>query len=77
MREGWICPRCGKANAPWRACCDCHTTVTHSTSGYIETLGDNVNFPHKTTAASTKIHKGETYTVRYPFGEWRKNDKSE
>lgn len=23
MSEGWICPRCGKAWAPWVAQCDC------------------------------------------------------
>lgn len=21
--RGWICPKCGKANAPWKASCDC------------------------------------------------------
>lgn len=27
---GWICPKCGKVLAPWRAECDCHkkTTIT-------------------------------------------------
>lgn len=20
---GWICPRCGRVNAPWQACCPC------------------------------------------------------
>ena len=25
--EGWICPRCGKVNAPWRAECDCKPKV--------------------------------------------------
>lgn len=23
MKEGWICPRCGKANAPFIGWCDC------------------------------------------------------
>lgn len=23
MKEGWICPRCGKANAPFIVSCDC------------------------------------------------------
>lgn len=23
MKEGWICPRCGKVNAPFAMSCDC------------------------------------------------------
>ena len=23
MNEGWICPRCGRVNAPFRPYCDC------------------------------------------------------
>lgn len=23
MEEGWVCPRCGKVNAPFIASCDC------------------------------------------------------
>jgi len=23
MNEGWVCPRCGKVNAPWKESCDC------------------------------------------------------
>ena len=23
MKEGWICPRCGKVNAPFIVSCDC------------------------------------------------------
>lgn len=21
--RGWICPKCGRANAPWKSSCDC------------------------------------------------------
>ena len=24
MKEGWICPRCGKVNAPFMPNCDCN-----------------------------------------------------
>lgn len=23
MDQGWICPKCGKVNAPWKESCDC------------------------------------------------------
>lgn len=29
MKEGWICPRCGKVNAPFIASCDCKPAVTN------------------------------------------------
>ena len=28
---GWICPKCGKVLAPWRAECDCHKKTTTTT----------------------------------------------
>lgn len=31
MKEGWICPRCGKVNAPFMPSCDC-TSSYHSTA---------------------------------------------
>lgn len=23
MQEGWVCPKCGTVNAPWKDKCDC------------------------------------------------------
>lgn len=23
MNHGWVCPKCGKVNAPWKESCDC------------------------------------------------------
>ena len=31
MKEGWICPRCGKVNAPFIASCDCNPSVVNNT----------------------------------------------
>lgn len=30
MKEGWICPRCGKINAPFIASCGCKPLVTNN-----------------------------------------------
>ena len=30
-QRGWICPKCGKVLAPWRAECDCHEKMTTTT----------------------------------------------
>lgn len=28
MKEGWLCPRCKKVNAPWVSQCTCNETIT-------------------------------------------------
>ena len=28
MNIGWICPRCGKVNAPWKDACDCVLSIS-------------------------------------------------
>lgn len=30
MKEGWICPKCGKVLAPWVSECDCYRQQTNS-----------------------------------------------
>ncbi len=27
--EGWVCPKCGKVNAPWKPSCDCNDPRNH------------------------------------------------
>lgn len=29
MQEGWICPRCGKVNAPFIGSCDCKPVASN------------------------------------------------
>ena len=51
---GWICPKCGKVLAPWRAECDCHKMTTTTT--------DKSNTPFIT---GTSINNGQTPDVKY------------
>ena len=44
MKEGWICPRCGKVNAPFAMSCDCKPS---SASNFSKEFGyDNMNCWH-------------------------------
>lgn len=29
MKEGWVCPKCGKVLAPWVPSCDCYKMTLH------------------------------------------------
>lgn len=49
IQYGWVCPKCGTANAPWKSFCDCfNKTITC----------DDLN----TTAVSQKQYKPYTTT---------------
>lgn len=44
MKEGWICPRCGKVNAPFAMSCDCKPS---SKSNFPKEFGyDNMDCRH-------------------------------
>lgn len=32
-QEGWLCPRCGTVNAPWKGHCDCRPATIVITNG--------------------------------------------
>lgn len=44
MKEGWICPRCGKVNAPFAMSCDCKPSPVSNFSKELEC--DNMNCQH-------------------------------
>jgi len=33
--RGWICPKCGRANAPWKSSCDCTYYVPYIPPYYL------------------------------------------
>ena len=39
VKEGWVCPRCGRALAPWMSECPCYRTRTIVTNRYIAVGG--------------------------------------
>jgi len=34
MNHGWVCPVCGRVNAPWKATCDCNGNSNYGTYAY-------------------------------------------
>ena len=57
---GWICPKCGKALAPWRAECDCHKKMTTTTDK--SNITDQSDTPFIT---GTSINNKQTPDVSY------------
>ena len=50
MAYGWVCPRCGRVNAPWTSQCDCSGSIykkidTWSPSGIPEACRNCSNHP--------------------------------
>lgn len=48
-QQGWICPKCGRVNAPWLPCCDCTVSQTTGTAG-----NSSVPYIVKTSSTSTE-----------------------
>ena len=35
-QQGWVCPKCGRVNAPWKGTCDCYKDTNTVTTDKIE-----------------------------------------
>lgn len=35
-QQGWVCPKCGRVNAPWKGTCDCYKDTNTVTTNKIE-----------------------------------------
>lgn len=57
---GWICPKCGRANAPWKSSCDC--TENHN----VITCDDTVD---TTWSNSILNDKNAKFTIYIPIDE--------
>lgn len=47
-QRGWICPKCGRVNAPWKPSCDCVST---------QTTGTGTAYLVKTSSVSQDSHE--------------------
>ena len=71
MNEGWICPRCGRVNAPFMPYCDCKVSVSdiipnqcnHQWECYgVSTAGTHYRCA-KCGQTKTEIYNPEHYVV--------------
>src|ERR1043166_4198843 len=74
MSEGWVCPLCGTAWAPWVAMCNCTRNVAATTTYVRPPLCDHANTEERTVGLCCRTcghvvrpgppaTKGGTYTV--------------
>jgi predicted RNA-binding Zn-ribbon protein involved in translation (DUF1610 family) len=57
MPTGWVCPKCGKVNAPWVASCDCKAQIVY------------VSYPVY-VPPYTPYYPTYPYTPYYPSPTW-------
>lgn len=60
MKEGWICPRCGKVNAPFIGACDCKPNMPASNANSECGCGGQHEW-HISSCWNTIIGSGCTY----------------
>ena len=54
MKEGWICPRCGKVNAPFIPNCDCKPDEVISNA-----VGGGITYICDKCGATKKVYNSE------------------
>lgn len=64
IQEGWVCPRCGRVNAPWLPNCSCgsnETVVTTDNTSPSNTAWSIAESPHIKVEWTNKdnLNKGE------------------
>lgn len=75
MKEGWICPRCGKVNAPFIGWCDCKPDEAISNADsecpcgwehqwrimvcYDNAVGDGITYICDKCGATKKVYNSE------------------
>ena len=58
MQEGWICPRCGKVNAPWNPWCSCEPkqiSNTNTNTSEWTPVRDFMTHPQMDTRTPTEV----------------------
>ena len=74
MKEGWICPKCGRVLAPWVPECPCHKEMAQTSNTFKLNLGteeEEVYGQYTDTAGNfhwAGTHSGE-HIVRQKEGE--------
>ena len=61
MKEGWICPRCGKVNAPFAMSCDCKPL---SRSNFLDEDGYQHEWKHVAIGSDGIGNRVDTYQCR-------------
>ena len=61
MKEGWICPRCGKVNAPFAMSCDCKPSLR---SNFLNESGCQHEWTLSTIGSDGIGNRVDTYQCR-------------
>ena len=70
IEYGWVCPKCGRANAPWKSFCDCSGPGWQPTWDWLNKPYYDEWWKHVYCDSDTfKVHpvSGPTYTTGTPY----------